>query len=65
MNVIAGPSYPPGHAKHETTAGSSLSTIDTGSGQKIPAICHGTGVCHGVFTPESKYEYWEWADSRL
>ena len=32
---------------------SSLSTLDPGSGREIPAICHGTGVWHGYFTPES------------
>ena len=31
----------------------SLSTIDTGSVRKIPAMCHGTDVRHGVFTPEA------------
>ena len=29
---------------------SSLSTLDTGSGREIPAICNGTGVWHGIFT---------------
>ena len=29
---------------------SSLSTLDTGSGRKIPAICHGPAY-HAVFTP--------------
>ena len=32
---------------------SSLSTLDPSSGREIPAICHGTGVWHGNFTPES------------
>ena len=30
---------------------SSLSTLDTGSGREIPAICHGTGVCTCCFYP--------------
>ena len=40
---------------------STLGSLDTGSGRKIPVICDGNGERLGVFTTES--QQWEWADS--